>query len=217
MKPLCFIETPFAQKFGIPRQALLAQSAWGKMSFPRTDFFNEAFRGIESSTHLWLIFEFHQVLDEPVKALVRPPRLGGKEKLGVFATRSPHRPNHLGLSVVEFDRLEVLAEEIILWVKGVDVVSGTPIFDIKPYVPYADALPGARSTLFTHPPQLQMVRWQCEFAGAERSLIEQVIALDPRPAHQKESSEEYGMSLAGFNVRFKMMDEALVILQVSKE
>src|SRR5690606_27454294 len=107
------------------------------MSFPKSDFYAEAFRGIEESSHLWLIFEFHEV-QGPFNGLVRPPRFENKKKMGVYATRTPHRPNRLGLSVVKFDRLEMRDREIVLWVRGVDLVTNTPIFDIKPYVPYAD-------------------------------------------------------------------------------
>jgi tRNA (adenine37-N6)-methyltransferase len=213
MKPLCYLETPFDEKFGAPRQALLVLEAWGRMAFKKTDFYTEAFRGIENFSHLWLIFEFHLVIEENIKSLVRPPRFGGKEKWGVFATRSPHRPNRLGLSVVKFDRLEITSDEVIVWVRGVDLVSGTPIFDIKPYLPYSDSLPSARATNFEGPPAVRPVMWKCD-KPQQWELIEKVIALDPRPAHDREETQEFGVSLAGQNVRFKLEGDAFLILSV---
>lgn len=214
MKPITTISTPFPEKFGVPRQSLLIPEAWGAMSFAKNDFFAEALRGIEGHSHLWLIFEFHQIPEGPFNGLVRPPRFGGKHKLGVYATRSPHRPNRLGLSVVEFDRVEEKGSEIILWVKGVDLVSGTPIYDIKPYIPYADSVPKARSELFEDKPGLKRVRWEVS-PPAEKVLIEKVIALDPRPGHQEMETAEYGVAIAGWNVQFKKEGEELVIFNIA--
>lgn len=212
MAPITKIETPFPEKFGVPRQSLLIEEAWGKMTFPKNDFYLEAFRGIEESSHLWLIFEFHEV-EGPFNGLVRPPRFLNKKKMGVYATRSPHRPNRLGLSVVKFDRLEITEKEVILWVKGVDLVTNTPIFDIKPYVPYVDSIE-AKSP-FVEKPQFYPVKWMCEKVG-ECALIEKVIALDPRPGQDKKSEAEYGISVAGFNVRFKYSDETFQIMVCEK-
>lgn len=202
MTPICLIETPFPEKFGVPRQPLLIEEAWGKMTFPKTDFYVEAFRGIEESSHLWLIFEFHLV-EGPFNGLVRPPRFENKKKMGVYATRTPHRPNRLGLSVVKFDRLEFLDREVVLWVKGVDLVNGTPIFDIKPYVPYVDRVEA--SSPFDERPVFYPVEWECEKVK-ESELIEKVISLDPRPGQDKDSGEEFGVSIAGWNVRFRWED-----------
>lgn len=218
MTPITHIETPFEEKFGVPRQPLLVMEAWGKMRFPKNDFYTEAFRGIESSSHLWLIFEFHQIPTEGFNGLVRPPRFEGKKKLGVYATRSPHRPNRIGLSVVQFDHLEVLSNEIVLWVKGVDLVNGTPIFDIKPYVPYTDRIMDATSENFDESPKALRVSWQChpELSTEVRALIEKVVALDPRPGHDKDLQGEYGVSLAGWNVRFRFIDEGFEIFEAIK-
>jgi tRNA-Thr(GGU) m(6)t(6)A37 methyltransferase TsaA len=202
MKPISFIKTPFREKFGVPRQSLLIPEAQGIMVFPKTDFYAEAFRGIEESSHLWLIFEFHQVNETHLNGLVRPPRFEGKKKWGVFATRTPHRPNRIGLSVVKFERVEYLNHEIQLHVSGVDLVDGTPILDIKPYVPYCDSI--SAESPFQEKPQFFNVTWMCEKVS-ESSLIEKVIALDPRPQHSKDSSEEYGVSIAGHNIRFRSL------------
>lgn len=214
MTPICFIKTPFKEKFGVPRQPLLIEEAWGKMEFERNDFNQEAFRGIEQFSHLWVIFEFHLVKNEGAKALVRPPRFQGREKWGVFASRSPHRPNHLGLSVVKFKKLETTPEKIILWVEGVDLVSGTPILDIKPYIKYVDAVESANSGSFTQAPEFKSVEWLVE-KPKEWILIEKVIALDPRPSFDQD--QEFGVSIAGFNVRFQFVDGVFKILKTTRE
>lgn len=200
MKPICLIRTPFPEKFGVPRQPNLIPEAKGTMRFPKNDFFVEAFRGIEESSHLWLVFEFHRVPNGPFHGLVRPPRYENKKKMGVFATRSPHRPNRLGLSVVAFERLDITESEVVLTVSGVDLVDGTPVFDIKPYVPYVDVVK-ARSP-FQERPMFYPVRWLCE-KPSEWELIEKVVGLDPRPSFEKGSVAEFGVSVAGFNVRFR--------------
>lgn len=200
MKPISYIETPFPEKFGIPRQSLLVNEAWGKMVFPKNDFFSEAFRGIEASSHLWIIFLFHEIPDGEFNGLVRPPRFENKTKLGVYATRTPHRPNRIGLSVVEFDRVEILSDKIVLWVRGVDLLNKTPVLDIKPYVPYVDSVEA--KSLFHELPEFKNVIWKCEKVS-ESDLIEKVIALDPRPGQDKNSEDEFGVSIAGYNVRFK--------------
>lgn len=213
LKPLCFIRTPFVEKFGVPRQSLLVEEAVGELVFAKNDFYSEAFRGIENFTHLWLVFEFHQVKEESVQALVRPPRFEGKMKLGVFATRSPHRPNRLGLSVVKFLRIEERSDSIHLFVSGVDLVDGTPILDIKPYIPYADSVK-ATATLFDSPPEKVNVIWKCE-APTDKVLIENVIALDPRPGHQKEEISEYGVTVGTVNIRFRKIGKEVEILKVT--
>lgn len=206
--PITKIETPFPEKFGVPRQPLLVKEAEGMMRFPKNDFYVEAFRGISDSSHLWLIFDFHLV-DGPFNGLVRPPRYENKKKMGVYATRSPHRPNKLGLSLVEFVKLEI-DHEVILTVRGVDLVHGTPIYDIKPYVPYSDCVEAR--TPFEKPESFSVV-WRCQ-APFEKELIEKVIALDPRPNQDKEASDEYGVSIAGYNIRFRFLLDHFEIVSV---
>lgn len=217
MHPIGHIDTPFKEKFGIPRQSLLVTEAWGKITFEKNDFFMEAFRGIENFSHLWLIFSFHEAVKEGHKALVRPPRFQGKEKWGVFASRSPHRPNHLGLSVVKFESIDFSGPKIVLTVSGVDLVKGTPILDIKPYVAYSDAIMDAKSGPFAEIPQKLLVEWLVDEPSdlKLKLLIEEVIALDPRPSFDRE--DEFGVSVAGFNVRFKMEDKVFKIIQLIKE
>lgn len=218
MKPICFIETPFKEKFGIPRQPMLIPEAWGRLEFPKNDFFSEAFRGIENFTYLWLIFSFHEAIEEGARALVRPPRFSGSEKWGVFASRSPHRPNHLGLSAVKFKSINYGTEKITLMVEGVDLVSGTPVFDIKPYISYTDAYTQAQSGPFQAAPGFSPVRWDTKIDldnTITKNLIEKVIGLDPRPSFDQDKI--FGVSLAGFNVRFKKEQDEFVILSVTKE
>ena len=216
LDPICFIETPFTEKFGIPRQSMLIPEAIGKMEFPKNDFYREAFRGIEGFSHLWLIFSFHEAITEGHKALVRPPRFLGKEKWGIFATRSPHRPNHLGLSVVKFKSITYTEKKIVLTVEGVDLLSGTPVFDIKPYLPYADSYPEASALHFETRPPMKVVRWEseCKLDHHLKFLIEKVVGLDPRPSFDQNTS--FGVSVAGYNVRFKCTGEEFVIEKISK-
>ena len=211
MNPITHIQTPFHEKFGVPRQSLIIPEAFGKMIFPKNDFFVEAFRGIEKSSHLWLIFEFHEIPEGAFNGLVRPPRFDNKFKMGVYATRSPHRPNRIGLSVVKFEKLEFTLNEVILSVSGVDLLSGSPILDIKPYVPYADSIE-AFSPFNERLPCIK-VNWLCEKVR-ESDLIEKVISLDPRPRHHKTSNEEYGVSLAGYNIRFRFLVDHFEIISV---
>lgn len=202
MKHISLIQTPFHEKFGVPRQSLLIDSAIGIMSFPKSDFYHEAFRSLEESSHIWLIFLFHQVNEANLNGLVRPPRFEGKKKMGVYATRTPHRPNRIGLSVVKLESVEYLAQEIRITVSGVDLVNDTPILDIKPYVPYCDRVDAVSP--FTERPAVLPVLWRCEVVS-EAALIEKVISLDPRPGQDKESNEEYGVSIAGYNVKFRFL------------
>lgn len=134
-------------------------------------------------------------------------------KLGVFSTRSPHRPNRMGISVVKFVRIAEKGDSVHLFVSGVDLVDETPIFDIKPYIPYADSV-DAIAPLFETAPEKYQVKWKCE-SPKEKKLIEETIGLDPRPGHQKDENTEYGMSVAGLNVRFRKSEEVFEILQVT--
>jgi tRNA (adenine37-N6)-methyltransferase len=199
MTPLTLIKTPFKEKFGIPRQSLLVMEAIGTMLFPKTDFYVEAFRGIEKSSHVWLIFEFHQIPDGDFNGLVRPPRFGGKEKWGVYSTRSPHRPNRLGLSLVKFERIHFEGKSIELTVSGVDLLDGSPILDIKPHLSYVDNVES--HSPFGDKPVIYPVIWSCP-KPIEDKLIEKIISLDPRPAHLFESEENFNIKIAEFDVKF---------------
>lgn len=211
------IHSPFKEKFAIPRQPGIIDQARGQVELfaPYNDI--NCFRGIEQFSHLWLIFQFHQHTQQGWRPLVRPPRLGGNKKLGVFATRSSFRPNALGMSVVKLIAVQNHQSSVQLEVQGIDLVDGTPIFDIKPYIPYADALTQASGGFAATAPQADMpVQFsplaqqqltQCQRQFPELALlITQLLGQDPRPAykHKQTDDKEYGVRLHQFNLRWKV-------------
>ncbi len=220
--PLCHIQTPFKDKFGIPRQSGLIMEAEGILEFDLNNFNSEALRGIEDFSHLWLSFIFDKAIRDGEKSLVRPPRLGGKEKMGVWATRSPHRPNHLGLTVVKLLKVDISEEKIFLKVGGIDLLDGTPIVDIKPYVPYADIVPEAKSAWVPNPENIlkPKVLWSegiKELVSSEEAvLIEKVLEQDPRPSAQKEDKKSYIFKIFNYEVKFENGSEEFLILSIQK-
>ncbi len=231
-----YVRTPFTEKFGVPRQPNLVDVAGVIEMIPPYDQ-AAAFDGLAAFSHLWLIWQFHlnreskkathqAHLDESAgafRAQIRPPRLGGNQKIGVFASRSMYRPAPLGLSVVRLERIEVIDGRARLHIRGADLVDGTPLVDIKPYVAYSDALPDAVSGFASDAPALCAVYWaadalvqrdQLRAAGvlddAAIHVMEQVLAQDPRPAYQ-DDGREYGFTFAGFNLRFRCQENALWI------
>lgn len=222
IKPIAYIRTEFPEKFGVPRQSGLAGSLRGTIVF--TDEFRnkDAFRGLEGFSHLWLIWEFSENHGKGNwRPTVRPPRLGGNERVGVFATRSPFRPNPLGLSCVEIDRLETDAPDgPVIHVRGADLVDGTPIYDIKPYIKYTDSRPHAVCGYVDALPDrcLEVIISEDLSAKiADRSLIPgllETLSLDPRPSYHDETAREYGLSFAGYNVRFKVRDGVLTVVSL---
>lgn len=201
------VRTCFPEKFGVPRQGLLAPSAKGTLVM-RSDYADpDNFAGLGECSHLWLTFVFHHNQAQGWKSKVRPPRLGGNEKRGVFATRSPFRPNALGLSVVAFEGLEIDDHGVRLALSGVDLVDGTPVLDIKPYVPYCDAVSGAHNAMAVTAPRFVVVAFSepakadlRALGGAAASwqqLVVDVLQQDPRPAYQRHDAERvYKMSLS---------------------
>lgn len=205
LQVIATLRTCYTDKFGVPRQSGLVPAAWGVIEFEPAFRRVEAVRGIEEFSHLWLITQFHLVKEEPAALTVRPPRLGGNEKRGVFATRSPFRPNRLTLSVVKLDRVEWEGELAPrLFVSGVDLVDGTPVFDIKPYIRYADSVPEACSGFADEMPLSRPVTWECESDVPEdvRLIIEQSLALQPQPAYHDEPDRLYVTEIAGWRVRW---------------
>ncbi len=203
------IRTCYTSKFGVPRQSGLAPDAWGFIDFEPPFRRLEAVRGIEAFSHLWLITQFHLVPEDSASLTVRPPRLGGNEQKGVIATRSPFRPNRLGLSVVKLERVELEGDTAPrLVVSGVDLVDGTPILDIKPYIGYADSLPTASSGFATGEPIRIPISWHCSLppSDQDRLIIEQSIALQPQPAYHADEGREYATEIAGWRVRWSIND-----------
>lgn len=208
------LRTCYTDKFGVPRQAGLAPDAWGVVEFVPEFRRAEAIRGIEEFSHLWLITRFHLVDDEAVALTVRPPRLGGNARRGVFATRSPFRPNRLALSVVKLAGVEwegVDAPRLL--VSGVDLVDGTPIFDIKPYVRYADSVPEARSGFADEAPTAMPVSWGCasQVPQEVRIVIEQSLAQGPQPAYHDDAEREYATEVAGWRVRWAVSERGACV------
>lgn len=217
--PIARIETPFGEKFGVPRQSGIADCP-GCIVFEPAYRDPEAVRGLEGFSHVWLIWQFDRALRPNWSPTVRPPRLGGNQRIGVFATRSPFRPNGLGLSAVELERVSLDEPDgPVLYVRGADMVSGTPIFDIKPYLAYADSYPdasggftggdaGERLTV-DFPPELL-----AQFDSGERQGLLGALAADPRPRYQDDPERVYGMRYDGRNVRFTVRDGTLFVTEV---
>ena len=209
--PIAHFRSPLKSKFGIPRQSGLAENLTGSIVFEPPYRHLEAFRGIEDFDYLWLIWEFSGVRrqESGVRSLtVRPPRLGGNIRMGVFATRSPFRPNHLGLSCVRFDRIEEHPDlGPVIYVKGADLMDGTPIYDIKPYVVYADSHPEARSGFVD---QTSWKSLEVEipehlarlFSSSDLETLRQTLSLDPRPSYHDDAERIYGMPFGDYDVRF---------------
>ena len=223
MKIVARIQSDFPQKFGIPRQSGLVPETRARVVFEPAYRVPEALRGIEGYSHLWLIWVFSKAERPGWSPTVRPPRLGGNERMGVFATRSPYRPNAIGLSCVTLERVEWDAKDgPALVVGGADLMDGTPILDVKPYLPYADSHPGARSGFAAEktdyalavdfPPELEAILPQ-----EKRRALRGVLAGDPRPAYQQDPERVYGVSFAGFDVRFRVRDGVLTVVQVERE
>jgi len=233
LEPIGYIETCFFEKFGIPRQPQLAPSARGKLVLVPPFNDPDTVLGLEQCSHVWLEFIFHQNLSNGWKKKVRPPRLGGNLKQGVFATRSSFRPNGLGLSVVTLDSIEYNQGELALWFSGVDLLSGTPIVDIKPYLPYVDCIPAATHSLAGVAPAALSVRAQPALVALSQhypqlllkpleSLLTELLSQDPRPAYHSFNCERlYAMTLHYeqilLNVRWRYEldeDEQLMIVIV---
>ena len=222
MKPIAHIRSDFPTKFGIPRQAGLAEHLTATVVFEPEFRDPEALRGIEGFSHLWLIWEFSAARREEWSPTVRPPRLGGNTRLGVFATRSPFRPNPIGLSCVGLAGVEKTAEfGTVLRVMGADLMDGTPIYDVKPYIPYADCHPEATEG-FTAPGQdyLLTVDIPAPLLGRvppdRRAALREVLAQDPRPAYQRDSQRVYGFGFAGLEVRFAVRDGVLTVTDIQR-
>jgi tRNA-Thr(GGU) m(6)t(6)A37 methyltransferase TsaA len=227
IEPIGFLSTCFGEKFAVPRQPGLCPSAWGVLEFAPGYRSPEAVRGLEGFSHVWLIFGFHKTEDSGWHPTVRPPRLGGNERVGVFASRSTFRPNGLGLSLVKLDRISWETEGGIeppsLHFSGVDLVDGTPIYDIKPYLPFVEAVPDAATGYAADPierlPVIVEGTAREDFGKlpvrAQRVICE-ALSLDPRPAASpKEDARIHGASLCGKNITFRFADGACLITGVS--
>lgn len=220
MDVIAVMHSDFPTKFGIPRQSGLAEALQSTIVFEPPYRNPEALRGIEGFSHLWILWQFSQAVRQDWSPTVRPPRLGGNTRMGVFATRSPFRPNAIGLSCVRLLSVEHTQDMgTVLHIGGADLMDGTPILDIKPYIPYCDAHPEAMGG-FTQdagdyllevdfPENLKQ-----RLPAEKQEAICQVLSHDPRPSYQKDSDRIYGLSFAGFDIRFTVKDKVLTVVDV---
>ncbi len=220
MTPIAHIKSDFSEKFGIPRQSGLVEELTAEVVFEPEYRVPEALRGLEGFSHLWLIWEFSQARREGWSPTVRPPRLGGNRRLGVFATRSPFRPNPIGLSCVRLVEVRQHRElGPVLTVAGADLLDGTPIYDIKPYLPYADCKPDAVGGFASQPKGADLeVECPPELLEAvpedKRAALLAVLAQDPRPQYQDDPDRVYGMAFAGAEVKFRVAGDRLTVTEI---
>ena len=216
------MKSDFPTKFGIPRQSGLVQELRSTIIFEPEFRNSDALRGIEDFSHLWIIWQFSEAVRSGWSPTVRPPRLGGNTRMGVFATRSPFRPNNLGLSCVRIIGTELTQEYgTVIHVAGADLMDGTPIFDIKPYIPYSDAHPDALGGFTSHVGDFLL---DVEFPQALLEMLPEdkreaaigVLSHDPRPSYQKDEQRVYGLTFAGFDIRFTVKDNLLTVQEVEK-
>jgi tRNA-Thr(GGU) m(6)t(6)A37 methyltransferase TsaA len=227
--PVGILHSCFKEKFAIPRQAGLVSEALGRLEILPPYNRQEAFVRLKEYSHLWLIFVFHGALREGWKPTVRPPRLGGNQRVGVFATRSPFRPNPIGLSSVELHSIEYSRTGISLLIGGIDLLDKTPVLDIKPYLPYADAIPNAQAGFASPVPtragkldysadaEAFLARLEPEFAAHLRRLIREILENDPRPAylHDNAHRQAFGMRIYDYDIRWRMQSHGWLISSIS--
>ena len=219
IKPIAVMRSDLTTKFGIPRQSSLVSSLKGSIVFEKEYSDVDAFRGIEEYSHLYVIWEFSENKRDEWSTTVRPPRLGGNKRVGVFATRSPFRPNALGLSIVELHGIRRENGRVILNVSGSDLMDGTPIYDIKPYLPYVDCHPNAKGGFAEEkkdyhlevviPKDLTKI-----FSDDRLDALKAVLSQDPRPSYQDDPNREYGFEYAGKEVKFKVNGGVLTVTEI---
>lgn len=221
MKTIARIHTEFPTKFGIPRQSGIVATLQGKIVFEPEYRNADAVRGLEDFSHIWLLWEFSEAVRDSWSPTVRPPRLGGNVRKGVFATRSPFRPNPIGLSSVRLEKVDIDPQlGPVLYVSGADLMDGTPIYDIKPYIAYTDSHPDAVSGFASTPAEYLLdvdfpeVLLQQVAENQKESLID-VLAHDPRPQYQDDPKRVYGMEFGGMEVKFKVEGSRLVVVQIA--
>lgn len=220
IEPIAYFRSPFATKFGVPKQSGLVENLMGTIEFVPQHRNVDALRGMEDFDYLWLIWEFSANRHAATSPVVRPPLLGGNRKVGVFASRSPFRPNRLGLSSVRISEIELdTTRGPLIHVLGADLMDGTPIYDIKPYVVYADSHPEARSGFVDK----NAIRWlevvvpdavASRYSSDELAALRKVLSLDPRPHYQDNPEKVYGMIYAGKDVKFRVEGDVLTVMEV---
>ena len=223
MKQIARIHSDFSSKFGIPRQSGLAASLRAQIVFEPEYRHPDAVRGLEEFSHIWLIWEFSETARDSWSPTVRPPRLGGNTRMGVFATRSPYRPNPIGLSCVRLEEIRRHPQwGPVLCVSGADLMDGTPLYDIKPYLPTADCHPEASGGFTERAPRPLLAveipeRWHALFPDGRLQALREVLALDPRPSYQHDPDRVYGFPFAGCEVRFTVREGVLTVCGVDPQ
>lgn len=218
--PIAYIENGYKEKFGTPRQSGLAKNIISKIVFTPEFRDENCIRDIEQYSHLWLIWGFSGNFGE-WSPTVRPPRLGGNKRVGVFATRSPFRPNSLGLTCVKLEAVENTENGKVLCVSGADIINGTPIYDIKPYLPYADSVPDARGGFSEEHKDyklpVKIAETLCEsLTEAEITQIKDLLSLDPRPSYQNDCERIYGFDFSDYKIKFRCDGEKIIVTEISK-
>ncbi|MDF2537312.1 MAG: putative methyltransferase, YaeB/AF family [Herbinix sp.] len=222
LKVIARIHTDFPTKFGIPRQSGLIDELKAVLVFEPEYRNPDALRGLEGFSHVWLIWEFSEAVRDSWAPMVKPPRLGGNKRMGVFATRSPFRPNSIGLSSVKLEGIELYTDlGPVLHVSGADLMDNTPIYDIKPYLPFTDSHPEATGGFADEHKDYTLLvvfpeEWLRFIPEDRREAIQKVLANDPRPSYQKDSNRRYGVEFAGYDVRFKVSENVLTVCEVVK-
>lgn len=219
IKPIAVMRSDLTTKFGIPRQGTLVSCLRGRIVFEKEYSDIDAFRGIEEYSHLYVIWEFSENKRDNWSTTVRPPRLGGNKRVGVFATRSPFRPNALGLSIVELNGVHRENGVVILDVSGSDLMDGTPIYDIKPYLPYVDCHPDAKGGFAEerkdyHLDVIIPDIYMDIFSAEKLEALKAILSQDPRPSYQDDPNREYGFEYAGKEVKFKADDGLLIVTEI---
>ena len=219
IKPIAYIHNDLKTKFGVPRQSGLAKSLISEIVFEPEFRISDALRGITDFSHIWLIWGFSEARRDGWSPTVRPPRLGGNERKGVFATRSPYRPNSLALSCVKLLRIEDMGENgNVLLVSGADLMDGTPIYDIKPYLPYADSIPEAACGFAPDGGKLLEVVFDesviSKLPRDKQSALVELLSRDPRPQYHDDKDRIYGMSYGGNEIKFRVENETLYIISI---
>ena len=222
VEPIAHIKSDFSSKFGIPRQSGLVDELEAKIIFEPQYRIPEAFRGLEGYSHVWILWQFSECAGKEWSPTVRPPRLGGNKRMGVFASRSPFRPNSIGLSCVKLISVDETEENgTVLTVSGADLLDGTPIIDIKPYLPYVDAHPEASGGFALQDKEGSLeINFPNELLAAipedKQEALTAVLRQDPRPQYHNDPERIYGLEFAGFDVRFKIRDNLLTVVEIKR-
>lgn len=222
MKKIAHIETEFKDKFGVPRQSGLLGTSTGRIIFEKEYRDETALVGLEEFSHIWVLWEFSKAKTNAWSPTVRPPLLGGNKRMGVFATRSPFRPNNIGLSVLKLEKIEkTKTEGCVLLVSGCDMIDGTPIFDIKPYLPYCDSIPDAKAG-FTESLEERLLEVDIpedilkKIPQEKQQFLIDVLSGDPRPTYQNDETRIYGFEILGLEIKFRVKEKLLTVFSAER-